>query len=102
MMKRIICSLIVCLLLATSAHAFLYEVKILTDDEIHQMLKEELMQVYIDAMIERRASETFHGRAGFSPKEYESFKELLSLIVRLRQEMSHRGMDVPPVEEWLR
>ena len=101
-MKRIVTLFIIITLFCTPALAFLYEVVIPTDEEITAMTDEKLMDYYISVFIERKAAETFHGKAGFSPKEYVKFKELLGLIVVLRQEMLKREMDVPPVEEWLR
>ena len=84
------------------ANAFLYEVGILTTEEIEDLKDDKLLEVYTEAMIERKASETFHGRAGFAPKEYAAYKQLLGLISRIRQEMSTRELDVPPIDEWIR
>jgi len=101
-MKRVMICLCLFALVSSPAFAFLYEVKILSDKEIKDLAKEEIIAVYTEALIERKASETFHSRAGFAPKEYRKFKELLGLIVNLRLEMQKRDMDVPPIDEWLR
>ncbi|MCA9406736.1 MAG: hypothetical protein KC684_09370, partial [Candidatus Omnitrophica bacterium] len=93
---------IVLTLFCAPAFAFLYEVVIPTDEEIAAMADDKILDYYISVLIERKAAETFHGKAGFTPKEYNKFKELLGLIVVLRQEMLKREIDVPPVEEWLR
>ena len=90
------------LLLTTQSYAFLYEVKILTPSEITNLSNDQILEVFKSAVIERKASEAFHGRAGFSPKEYEKYKELLGLIIDIREEMAKREMNVPPLEEWLR
>ena len=66
------------------------------------MKNEELISVYTDAVIEREASQTFHGKAGFTPKEYDSFKKLLGFIINLRQEMVNRELEPPPITEWLK
>ena len=101
-MKRWICAVLISCLLATNAFAFLYEVKVLTREEIKALKDDQLLDTFIAAKIEVEASKSFHGKAGFNPKEYEQFKELLGLIVRLHQEMKTRELEVPPVDEWLR
>jgi len=101
-MKKIILFLGLFVLICTQAWAFLYVVNILTKEEIKKLSKEEMVDVYIEIVIERKASENFHGKAGFTPKEYNKYKDLLRFIVKLRQEMQNREMEVPPVEEWVR
>ena len=100
-MKKLAVMVLV-LLLAVPALAFLYEVKILTPDEIKQLSDENLGNVYTDAVIEREASAIFHGKAGFNPREYKSFKDLLGFIVHIREEMVRRQITPAPVDEWLR
>ena len=90
------------MMLSVPAFAFLYEVKVLTKEEVQKLTNDQLVDVYKDAVIERKASETFHGKAGFMPKEYESFKQLLGLIIRIREEMKTRELEPPPIEDWLR
>ena len=101
-MKKIIAAALITFLLTVPAFAFLYEVKIYTKQELKKLSNSELVGVYRDAMIERRASETFQGKSGFTPKEYGSYKQLLGLVIDLREEMKLREMDVPPFDEWLR
>lgn len=101
-MKKIIALLIMMVFLTTHAFAFLYEVKVYTKEEMQRLTTDQLIDVFKDAVIERKASETFHGKAGFTPKEYESYKKLLGLIVALREEMKVRELEPPPVEDWLR
>ena len=93
---------IILLAAQTAGASFLYEVKILTKQELKKLSNDDLIELYTSTLIEREASETFHGKAGFTPKEYAQFKELLGLIVRIRQEMLSRKMETPPVDEWLR
>ena len=101
-MKKIILLFVMMFTLSTFAFAFLYEVTILTKEEIKKLKNEELISIYTDAVIEREASETFHGKAGFTPKEYQSFKDLLGLIIHLRQEMLSRELEPPPITDWLK
>ena len=101
-LKRIFLSLVFILLMTSLASAFLYEVKILSKEELKKLTGDQLVDLYTSALIEREASETFHGKAGFTPKEYEAFKELLGLIVRIRQEMLSRELEPPPIDQWLK
>lgn len=101
-MKKIIVLAFVLALLCSPAQAFLYDLAVPAKEEITAMPDEKLVDFYIDILIERKAAEAFHGKAGFSPKEYGKFKELLGLIVDLRKEMVKRKLEAPPVDEWLR
>ncbi|HNV23812.1 MAG TPA: hypothetical protein PLH56_06300 [Candidatus Omnitrophota bacterium] len=101
-MKRIFFILIIFCLLATFVLAAIYEVKILTDEEIRKLSNDAIVAVYTDAMIEREATKTFYAKAGFTPKEYDSYRTLLTFVVRLRKEMAAREIEPPPVEEWLK
>jgi hypothetical protein len=101
-MKKILVLILLINLCTCPAFAFLYEVKVLQAPAIKLLKDNELEETYIDAKIEEEASRAFHGKAGFNPKEYEQFKQLLAYIVRLRQEMKTRAMEAPPIDEWLR
>jgi hypothetical protein len=90
------------LMISTAGFAFLYEIEILDKEKISKLTDEELIAKYTEAAIERKATETFHGRAGFSLKEYDQFKGLLEYVVSLRFEISKRGIEFQPVEEWIR
>lgn len=87
---------------STQALAFLPEIVQVSKEELKKYSDEELVVVYIDTLVERKAREAFHGKAGFSPKEYQSYKDLLMLIIRLRREIETRKLDVPPINEWLK
>lgn len=90
-MRKIIIFLSIFVMLSTQASAFLYELKILSAEEITQLSDEQLMDVYVEAKIEERASGEFHYGAGFnSAKEYNKRKELLRYIFELRREMGKR------------
>lgn len=102
MMKKWLLTGLLVVLLVGPASAFLYEVKQYTYEELKELSNEEIIEVYTESIIERTASESFHGKAGFTPREYKKFKELLNLIVKCRHEMLRRELDVPPINEWLR
>ena len=67
-MKKILSIFIIILFLCSGAHAFLYQVEIPTKEEFTKMTDQGLLDLYIEIVIERKASETFHGIAGFNPK----------------------------------
>jgi hypothetical protein len=101
-MKKLFFLACLVLFTATANASFLYQVKNLSAEEIKKLSDDELLILYNDAVVERKANEIFYGRAGFTPKEYELYKDLLKLIIRIRQEMTVRGITPPPVEEWLK
>ncbi len=102
-MKKIITVLFVFLLVASQAFAFLYTIKILTKEELKELKKEDLAEVYLEAKIEEKASGEFHIGAGFSSsKDYGKRKDLLRFIVNLRREMAVRDIEPEPIEEWLK
>ena len=82
--------------------AFLYDIQMLSVEDIDKLSDDKLNGAYVEAKIELAASRTFHGKSGFTPKEYQKHKELLEYIVRLRREMLERQLEAPPVDEWLR
>jgi len=102
-MRKTTAILCIFLMFAVPALAFLSDLKILNVEEIKKLPNEDLLNVYIDAKVEASANRTFHISAGFgTPKAYEQYKELLTYIIHLRQEMEKRKLDVPPIEEWLK
>ena len=101
-MKKIIVLMCLFSLVCSTSFAFIYEVKILTKKEIHALEDAKLQEVYVDVIIEKRASETFHQRSGFAPKEYKQFKALLGMVINLRQEMLDRKIEVSPIDEWIK
>ena len=101
-MRKIFLTGFILLTFATRATAFLYEVNILSRDQIQKLTNEQLLDNFKAAVIERKADETFHGKAGFTPKEYANYKALLGFIIDIREEMAKRELEPPPIEDWLR
>jgi hypothetical protein len=100
-MKKIFLVLFALLVMVQPVSAFMYEVKVLKKEEITQLTNEALAEMYTDVLIEVEASKVFHARAGFTPKEYGKYKDLLRFIVNIREEMLKRELEPPPVSEWL-
>ncbi len=102
-MKKYLLAFILLALLATSAQAVMSDMKILAKDEIAKLTNEKLIDVYIETKVEIAASKTFYCNSGFSTlKEYDKYKELLTYVIYLQQEMQKKGVIPPPVDEWIR
>jgi len=102
-MKKIIFITSVLLLICTFSFAFLYGVKVLTQEEIKELTDEELYEVYVDSKIEEKASGEFHKSAGFSSaKDYNKRKRMLRFIFDLRKEVDTRAsFDVESIDRYL-
>ena len=92
--------LFLCMALLTqvskSEAAFLYQLKILDDAAISKLSDDELIQTYIDMLVELEATKLFHIRAGFSAsKDFEQYKELLRYRISLRLEIEARKLTLP-------
>ena len=75
---------------------FLYNVPILEKAAIQSLSDTELIDKYIDVMVELEASRTFHATSGFSSaKEYEKYKELIKYRIYLEMELQKRELDAP-------
>lgn len=84
--------------LAFSASAFLFQVEILDKAAISKMTDEQLLEVYIDAVVEVEAVKTFYARGGLVPREYTKLKELLRFKILLIQEIHKRGLEIPKTQ----
>ena len=97
-MKKIICLGIVVLTLSVNAFAYLSEIKFLPKSEIAKLSDEALLDAYIEAVVELKASETFHATSGFTPKEYDNYKDLLRYKILLVQEIDKRKLAAPRMD----
>lgn len=98
--------IILALLTAVSAGpagAFLYEIEILSTEQIAALADQKLVEAYTEAKIEEKTSAEFVQAAGFSSaKDYDKRKDLLRYIINLRREMSKRNIEPDPIEDWLK
>jgi len=101
-LKNILTIAMLFLFITSTVFSFDYVVKVLTKGEIKQLKNEELIDLYKKVTIERHAQENFFGKAGYSAKDYQNYKDLLEFIVNIREEMSKREIEPPPVSDWLR
>ncbi len=81
-----------------SSAAFIYELKTLDKKEIAKLSDEELIDAYLEVMIEFKASSMFHETSGFTPKDYEKYKALLRYRIYLEVEMNKRELEAPDVD----
>jgi hypothetical protein len=76
---------------------FNFDVKILNKEEVAKLSDEVLLDTYLNAVVEIDAVKEIHRTAGYTPKEYDAFKELLRYRILLIQEMQKRKIEIPPV-----
>jgi hypothetical protein len=88
----------VLLLPAFYASAAMSEVTILDKGEIVKLSDEQLMETYIDIIVELEASKAFHTTSGFTPKSYTEYKDLLKYRLHLLMEIRKRGLELPITE----
>ena len=88
--------------LCAKVFAYLPNITILDKEAIAGLTDDKLIDAYIDVVVELQANEAFHKTSGFSPKEYESYKELLRYRILLLREIDKRKLEAPRVDETLR
>lgn len=86
-------------MMTVSVWAFLPTITILDKADIVQLSDDKLIDAYIDMLVELQASKAFHTTSGFTPKEYESYKNLLRYRILLLQEIDKRKLQVPRAED---
>ncbi|MBF0485319.1 MAG: hypothetical protein HQL16_02270 [Candidatus Omnitrophica bacterium] len=69
---------------------------ILEPKEITALTDEKLTDIYIDVLAEMEASRAFHSTSGFTPKEYEKYKNLVKYRLQLLIELHRRKLELPP------
>lgn len=103
-MRRQMSSKVVLLVLAfflcfvPASLAYLFELQILNQDEIHKLSDEALKKAYIETQIEIMADKIFFEKAGFRPPDYAKFKEILRYRVNLLSELQSRKLEIPKTE----
>ncbi len=71
------------------------QIKILDEQEITHLSNKELLDKYIDAVVELEAMRTFHQTSGFRPQDYQDFKRLLRYKILLLDEIRKRDLTPP-------
>jgi len=95
----VIVALVIVALFPAPGQAFLTDVPMLEKSAIASLTDEQLIDKYIDVMIELEASQTFHETAGFNnANEYKKYKALLRYRTDLFLEIKKRELEVPQIK----
>lgn len=70
--------------------------EILNAKGIEALSDEKIVDAYIDTIAEIEAQRVLHMTAGFSTKEYSTYKDLIRYRLRLLLEINRRKLEVPP------
>ena len=99
-MKKMILILLVFTALANPAWAgFTSRVTILEKPEIVKLTDEKMVDEYMNVVVELEAIRTFHATSGFSPAQYDEFRNLLKYRLMLLMEIHARNIEIPPQME---
>ena len=79
--------------------AMMETLNILNKKEIVKLTDAQLTDTYIDIIVEMEASRTFHTTSGFTPKEYEAYKDMLRYRIEVLMEMHKRGIEPPALDK---
>lgn len=82
----------------TAAQAFLFEITTATPQSIAKLSDGQLIETYINVMIELEAADKFFSNTGMKPKEYEKYKALLRYRTDLVIEIHKRELEVPKIK----
>ena len=74
-------------------------VTVLDNKEIAKLSDSALTAMYVDTAIEFEAMNMFHKTSGFSPREYQGYKDLLRFRYELKSELQRRKLEVPVIEQ---
>ena len=74
---------------------FKSDVTVLEKPEIAKLSDEKLVDGYEDVLVEIEAIKTFHTTSGFTPKQYDEYRNLLKYRLRLLMEIHNRSLEIP-------
>jgi hypothetical protein len=100
LLKLILC-LVFCLSTVPAAFAAFPsdELKVLDKKAIAVLTDEQLTDNFVDVLVELEAVKTFHTTSGFTPAEYNNYKNLLKYRLLLLIEIHKRKLALPPSVE---
>ena len=90
---------IFCLCSLNPVWAYMDDIEILEQKDLAKLTDPQLVDTYIDVIVEMEASKTFHTTSGFTPKQYTAYKNLLRYRIRLLMEAHKRGIEVPALDK---
>lgn len=80
--------------------AFRSRVPILEKAEVSKLSDDKIVDAYLDVLVEIEAIRTFHTTSGFTPKQYDDYRDLLRYRLRLLMEINTRNLEVPQSVEF--
>ena len=91
------CLLVHCFILSLipPVAAYISELQTLDKTGISKLTDEQLIDAYLDVLVEMEATKTFHTTSGFTPKQYQSYKDILKYRLNLIMEIHRRNLDLP-------
>ena len=98
-MKKIFLTFLMTVITVGAAFgAYQSDIKILPSGQVATISNDALLKNYIDVCVEIQAANAFHAAPGFTPEEYQSYKDLLRYRILLINEIKHRKLEVPQTE----
>lgn len=80
--------------------AFNSEIIILEKKDIIKLTDDQLVDAYLDTVVEIDATRSFHNTSGFSTKDFKDFKALLKYRLELLIEIHSRNLEIPQFERY--
>ncbi len=100
-MKKIAFAAMLCMLLTGPVFAeFTSKVTVISKEEVAKLSDDKLMDAYQDVLVELQAIKTFHTTSGFSPKQYDEYRNLLKYRLQLLMEVHGRNLEMPQQMEY--
>ena len=100
MLRFMALSLVMCFAFTTFAGAaLLEEVTPLAKKQIDALTDDQLLDSYVNTLVDMDAVKMFHSTSGFTPKEYQNYKDLLKNRLLLLFEIHKRKLGLPPSVE---
>ena len=93
--KFTLAMMLVLFLTPLSMAEFASDVTILDKKDISKLSDEQLIDAYMNTLVEIEADRSFHTTSGFSAKEYKDFKDLLKYRLMLLVEIHSRNLELP-------
>ncbi len=72
------------------------DIVILNKEDIAKLTNEQVIDAYIDTVVELEASKSFHTTVRYTPQEYATYKNIMRYRVHLLMEINKRGLELPP------
>jgi hypothetical protein len=104
-MKKLMLAVLLCLALVGPAFADLptsgmeSRVIILDKTDITKLADDLLTDAYMNVLVELEAIKMFHTTSGFTPKQYDEYRNLLKYRLELLMEIHNRNIEIPQTME---